>query len=191
MWAGTSQCPSIQIIAELRVRFSSDKSAKSNLRKEKDKERAARLLRRLLLSPLHSILCTLHSVLFQFSSSIPHHPGPHPSRAYVCVPGPYPPPPPLLNQSTRQSVHDRSLAPPPEVDSLGQGQRPRVVDGAGAPAHVLLPGVAPRLPPAARLLLAAEGAAFFFFFCWGGVGRVRKRVGYWWRNGHGDRRSRN
>src|SRR6188472_671428 len=46
-----------------------------------------------------------------------------------------------------------------ELDALRQRQVLAVVDRAGLPAHVGLPGVGARLAAAAGFLLAAEGAA--------------------------------
>jgi hypothetical protein len=88
------------------------------------------------------------------------------------------------------SVHDLPLLSA-KVDPLRERQRPRVVDGAGAPPHVLLPRVAPGLPPAARLLLAAKGPAWVCVcglgcgFWVGGGGRrtvqsgIPKQMGGW------------
>merc|ERR1712129_57301 len=46
-----------------------------------------------------------------------------------------------------------------EFDALREGELRRVIDGARAPAHVLLPRVTSALSADARLFLASEGAA--------------------------------
>ena len=46
-----------------------------------------------------------------------------------------------------------------KLDTLSQGELLGVVDGAGGPSHVLLPGVRSRLASAAGRLLSTESAS--------------------------------
>src|SRR5262245_31816609 len=46
-----------------------------------------------------------------------------------------------------------------KADPLCQFELPSVVDRSRLPAHIRLPGIGPRLPPAARVLLAPEAPA--------------------------------